>query len=107
MRGILTIEPRMEEEVIMIPLYCEEQNSTVSVKKCDSSEYYLPGSAKDGQSHGKADASVSPGIRTDAIKDIFPTCVHLLSKTYWRELVCLCCWCCHILFLNNKKYYKN
>ena len=83
----MTIEPRMEEEVIIIPLSCEEKNSTVSVTKYNSSEYYLPGSAEDGQSHGKADASVSPGIRADAIKDIFPTCVHLLSKTYWRECV--------------------
>ena len=87
MRGILTIEPRMEEEVIIIPLSCEEKNSTVSVTKCNSSEYYLPGSAEDGQSHGKADASVSPRIRTDAVKHIFPTCVLLLSETDWREFI--------------------
>ena len=102
----MTIEPRMEEEVIIMPLNCKETDSTVRVKKSWSSEYYLPGSAKDGQSHGKADASVSPGIRTDAIKDIFPTCVCFLSNAYWRPL-CKSCRFCHILFLNNKKYYKN
>lgn len=106
MRGILTIEPRMEEEVIIIPL-SREENSTVSVTKFNSSEYYLPGSAEDGQSHGKADASVSPRIRTDAIKHIFPTRIFFLSETDFRECIRSCSWICHILFLNNKKYYKN
>ena len=82
MRGIFTIEPRMEEEVIIMPLFCEKADSTVRMKdetKWFNLEDYLPGCAEDGQSHGEADAGVGPRKWTDAIEDIFPTWVHLIK----------------------------
>jgi len=93
MRGILTIEPRMDDDVIIIPLQQTITGKVRSVNYYWASECVwpsitwfslelvclllknLPGGAENRESHGEADTEIDPGVWADAVHDIFPALV--------------------------------
>ncbi len=80
MRGILTIEPKIEDDTIRIPLNINwEQHS----RKCEHlaveigsiAMKYLPGSTCDREAHSETNANVGPCVRADAVEDVFPSLI--------------------------------
>ena len=74
------MEPRIDAEVIMIPLNMTRWLLTGTISrvygaKASAENNYLPGGSKDGKAHCDADSKVGPGIGADAVEDILPTSV--------------------------------
>ena len=67
------MEPKIDAEVIIMPLFIENNTLAVStriilkVPELFPSDEYLPGGAEDGQAHGETNSEIGPGVGADAV----------------------------------------
>ena len=87
------MEPKIDAEVIMIPL----KNGKKVVNRHDlltrsqarviEKLNYLPGGSKDGETHGETNTNVGPRVRADAVEKILPARV-ISRDANLREQCC-------------------
>ena len=77
MRGILTIDPRIDDEVIMIPLH------SIELEEGDWKD--LPRGTEDRETHSESNTDVVPCVGTNAVEHVFPSGV-LSTDADWREV---------------------
>ena len=89
------MEPKIDAEVIMIPL----KNGKKVVNRHDlltrrqaqviEKLNYLPGGSKDGETHGETNTNVGPRVRADAVEKILPARVISRDANLWEQCCCV------------------
>lgn len=96
------MEPKIDAEVIMIPLKdgkkVVNRHDLLTRRQAQVIEKlnHLPGGSKDGETHGETNTNIGPRIGADAVEKILPA--HVISRyTNLREQ---CCCVCHYSLLS-------